>query len=538
MVSAVKRLLEKINTKLKAHYSAEDLLRARFLFYAGTFVIVSNILQIIYYVITDYTPLYIIVIVSTLLISLYMYMVLRGLLKLVSHLMITSIYILLMLGVLFSGGINSFILPIVLLIVTFSFYFSSGILGSILVVTTILFFVMNVYTDINGYFTGYVVISHNAVRWLTFFAFIVSAGIFTTFILYSIRSEEKLLKETQKSALKYRMLFDKMQTGFNYQRIILDDDGEPVDAEYIEANDKFTKLAGYSKEELIGMRVSNLYKDMREDDVKGWLRICGEVALNCTEIRLERYLNYYKAWYSIYVYSFEKYYFAVILEDITERKTKEKLLQDSLKEKEVLIKEIHHRVKNNLQIISSLLTLESNTINDEEALVKFRESKERVITIALIHESLYKSENLAAINVKKYIINLTSNLYKSYNKSQDNIKLSINVEEDLVLDINMCVPLGLILNEAVTNSLKYAFPNGKGRLTIEFEELENRGKSFHLLIADNGIGMDKGMDIDNPKSLGLELIRILVSQLNGTINLERSGGTAYDIVFTKDKDLD
>ncbi len=399
MIGAIKRLLNLVHNKLESHYSAKYLIKSKFLFYTGVFVIVSNILQIIYYLINDYTPLYIIVIISTLLISSYMYMVLRGLLKLVSHLMIISIYILLILGIVFSGGINSFILPIVLLIVTFSFYFSSSILGVILAVITVLLLVMDVNMNFTMYFEDYIVISHNNVQWLKLSAFLVSTGIFTAFLLYTIRSEEKLLQETQNSALKYRMLFNNMQTGFNYQKIIIDEDDEPVDAVYIEVNDKFAKLAGYPKDKLVGMKISRLYKDMRTDDVNSWLRICGDVSLNLSEVRLERYLNYYKAWYSIYVYSFEKYYFAVILEDITERKTKEKLLQDSLKEKEILIKEIHHRVKNNLQIISSLLTLESNTIHDEEALVKFRESKERVITIALIHESLYKSENLAAINL-------------------------------------------------------------------------------------------------------------------------------------------
>ncbi len=102
----------------------------------------------------------------------------------------------------------------------------------------------------------------------------------------------------------------------------------------------------------------------------------------------------------------------------------------------------------------------------------------------------------------------------------------------------MCVPLGLILNETIVNSLKYAFPRGKGEITIKFEELENKDRTFHLVIADNGIGIDKEINFDNPKSLGIEIIRILVDQLNGSINLDRSGGTSYHIVFTKQKNVD
>jgi PAS domain S-box-containing protein len=531
MINYIRKILRIINNKLQNRYSSLDLLKAKFLFYAGILVLVSNTVQIVYYVSVAYVPLYLIVIISTILIALYMFMVLKGLLRVVSHLMIISIYTILIVGFMFSGGIESYTLPILLLIVTFSFYFTNIIFGCILFISTIFIYIIDIITNFTDLFSDYIVIDIESLSWLRFSTFVVSTVVLTIFILYTLRSEEKLLRKTKDNEHKYRMLFSKMLNGFTYQKIILDKDGEPVDAEYIEVNEKFQRLSGFSKDELIGKRYSELYKDWDKDELERWFRICGEVALNTSEIVIEKYLDYYKKWFSLYVYSFEKGYFAVILEDITDRKNRVKLLRESLKEKEILIKEIHHRVKNNLQIITSLLTLESSSITDEEALVKFKESKERVMTIALIHESLYKSSNLAYINISGYIKKLTDIIYKSYYMSKKDIKLNIDAQ-DITLNVSICVPLGLIINEVMTNSLKYAFPEDKGDIYIYFHYDENQN-NYCLSIQDNGVGIPKGVDLENPKTLGLELIKILASQLQGSIDIDTSVGTKYTIEFSE-----
>ncbi|MGA9382063.1 MAG: PAS domain S-box protein, partial [Phormidium sp.] len=171
--------------------------------------------------------------------------------------------------------------------------------------------------------------------------------------------------------------------------------------------------------------------------------------------------------------------------DITERKKAEIEIRTSLKEKEILLKEIHHRVKNNLQVISSLLKLQSSYIKDEEALALFTESYNRVRSMALIHEKLYQSKGLARIDAVDYILDLTDNLFRSYNVATSSVKLNLQVEH-IELDIDTAIPCGLIINELVSNSLKYAFiPKEKGELFIKFSQQEERNE-ITLVISDNG----------------------------------------------------
>ena len=175
--------------------------------------------------------------------------------------------------------------------------------------------------------------------------------------------------------------------------------------------------------------------------------------------------------------------------DITERKKAEKIIQDSLYEKETLLREIHHRVKNNMQIISSLLLLQSENIIDQKYLDIFNDSNNRILSMALIHEKLYQSENLAQINIHEYINDLASNLMGSYG-SKGNAELEINVE-NIPLNINYAVPCGLILNELITNSFKYAFPGDRhGKIKIAFKKGD--GNMIHFSVSDDGIGIPEG----------------------------------------------
>jgi two-component sensor histidine kinase len=211
------------------------------------------------------------------------------------------------------------------------------------------------------------------------------------------------------------------------------------------------------------------------------------------------------------------------------RKRAEEKIKKSLEEKEVLLREIHHRVKNNMQIVSSLLRLQSQNIEDSKYKDMFIDSQNRINSMALIHEKLYQSESIAQINFKEYIEGIVSNIFESY-CIKSNIKIDINVE-NIPITIDYAVPCGLIINELVTNSLKYAFPDGRnGKIQILLKSIDTN--MIQLSISDDGIGIAKDLDIRKTKSLGLHLVTALAEgQLHGKILLNRESGTEFRIIF-------
>lgn len=218
-----------------------------------------------------------------------------------------------------------------------------------------------------------------------------------------------------------------------------------------------------------------------------------------------------------------------VLTDVTERRKSGEQIKASLKEKEMLLMEIHHRVKNNMQIISSLLNLQSRYIKDKSDLDLFKNSQNRVRSMALVHEMLYKSEDLARIDFAKYIKELTDQLFRSYRVNLGSIKITIDVE-DIPLGVDMAIPCALIINEIVSNSLKYAFQKKKrGEIKIKF--CKNEKGKHALIVSDDGVGLPEGIDISKTGSLGLSLINTLAGQLRGEIKIDRNRGTKFNIVF-------
>ena len=216
--------------------------------------------------------------------------------------------------------------------------------------------------------------------------------------------------------------------------------------------------------------------------------------------------------------------------DITEQKQAQDKLTASLKEKEVLLKEVHHRVKNNLQVISSLLNLQSRHITDKASRAMFKESQSRIRAMALIHEKLYTSEDLAHIDIAEYMQDLTASLFSTYTV-RNAIKVNIAIT-DIFLTITTAIPCGLIINELVTNALKHAFPHQQdGTITISMTPSTN--DSLILTVSDTGIGFPKDIDFRNTTTLGMQLVTSLVEQLEGTITLDRSEGTRFRIEFRK-----
>ena len=223
--------------------------------------------------------------------------------------------------------------------------------------------------------------------------------------------------------------------------------------------------------------------------------------------------------------------FSVMLRDISDRKKTENLIKASLKEKEMLLKEIHHRVKNNLQIVSSLLSLQAAYINDAAVLAVFKDSRSRVESMALMHEHLYQSEDLEKIDLASYIQTLAADLFISYGVNSHTIGLNIGVD-NVFLNMDRAIPCGLIVNELVSNALKHAFPAGlKGQINISLQPESD--SELLLIVSDNGIGFPENLDFRNTATLGLRLVNTLTAQLGGTIELLRGAGTSFRITFGK-----
>jgi PAS domain S-box-containing protein len=227
----------------------------------------------------------------------------------------------------------------------------------------------------------------------------------------------------------------------------------------------------------------------------------------------------------------ERRIFTLILRDITERRREEEKIRASLREKEILLKEIHHRVKNNLQIISSLLNLQSAHIRDPRALEVFKEGQGRVRSMALIHEKLYQSADLARVDFSEYIRNLAAYLFRSYEVNAGAVTLNVEAE-DVLLGVDTAIPCGLIINELVSNSLKHAFP-GATRGAINITLRPDGGERLTLCVSDDGVGLPEGFDLLDTPSLGLQLVNTLARQLGGEVEVGDGAGARFSITFRK-----
>lgn len=217
--------------------------------------------------------------------------------------------------------------------------------------------------------------------------------------------------------------------------------------------------------------------------------------------------------------------------EIDERKSIEKQLKTSLQEKEILFKEVHHRVKNNMQVISSILSLQSRGVDQKNIKLLFEETQDRIKSMALIHESLYRSQNLSKIDLKDYIKTLTSSIYRTYNTNISHIKLELELD-DVFVNLDTGIPCGLIINEIISNSLKYAFEN-TNNCCIFVKLKDEKDKNVSIIIGDNGKGITKDISIENAETLGLQIIYTLTEQINGEIQAESelNKGTKYTIKF-------
>jgi PAS domain S-box-containing protein len=292
-------------------------------------------------------------------------------------------------------------------------------------------------------------------------------------------------------------------------------------------NDAACHTLGYSREELVGMTISDIAPHLpSEAFADHWRDLQHKGSMTFETVNRTRDGRIYPVEVTANLVVFDgKEYNCAFATDISERKKIEESLRLSLAEKTVLLKELHHRVKNNLQIISSLLDMQSDAIIDDQARAYFRECQNRINSLALVHAQLYQSLDFASVDLANYIRNLATHLLGSFAKDPDLITLELDTES-VSLNIDQTIPCGLIINELISNSLKYAFPGSRTGVISVRLKVDPEGWIL-LTVADNGIGLPADLDTRNTHSLGLQLVHMLVKQLRGKLEISTDGGTTF-----------
>ncbi len=327
------------------------------------------------------------------------------------------------------------------------------------------------------------------------------------------------------SEVRYRRLFETAQDGI----LILDADTGMIN----DANPFLIALLGYSKEEILGKRIWEIgaFKDISASQ-KAFLELQTKEYVRYEDLPLQtkdgRSMN---VEFISNVYSVDhQRVIQCNIRDITDRKRDEELLQRSLKEKKILLKELHHRVKNNLQIIASLLQLKLANCKDAEVAGVFKQTQERIRVMALVHQKLCEAKDFMSIDISEYVRELVNGLLSAYGVDREKIIVKVDVAK-VLLKIDLAVPCGLIINELLTNSLKYAFPGDRrGEISIALRSI-NLG-ALELMVSDNGIGFYKGFNLHRTKTMGLALVVSTIErQLGGKVKLIRRKGSQFKVTF-------
>jgi PAS domain S-box-containing protein len=338
------------------------------------------------------------------------------------------------------------------------------------------------------------------------------------------KQAEDALRESEE---RYSSLFEN-----NHSVMLLID---PETADIVDANPAACSFYGYSKAEITNKKITEIniltseqvFQEMEQAKLEQRKHFYFRHRLASGEVRdVEVYSGPIKVGGKGLLYS--------IIHDITKRVRAEEKIKASLKEKEMLLREIYHRVKNNMQVVSSLLRIQSRQLKDKQAIEMFQDNRDRITSMALVHEQLYQSKDLANVNFGAYIRKLVNSLSSSRETDAGKVILEIEIE-DVTLGVNTAIPCGLIINELVSNAFKHAFPGGReGIISIAFRTTNE--KRVELIIRDNGVGLPKDMDFRHADTLGLQLVTNLVEhQLLGQIELRRNEGTEFRIKFVDAK---
>jgi PAS domain S-box-containing protein len=365
-----------------------------------------------------------------------------------------------------------------------------------------------------------------AIKEMRLTATIIPGSSRIVFSLVDMRERKWAEQAWLESEKKYRQIVDTVQEGI----WVLDGDGSTTFV-----SDRMARMLKYDPDEMVGRRFF-LFIDVKNAEKAGqrWER--------CRQGVKEEYETEFMGkdgkpvdtrLISSPIFdesgTFRGSMFSV--NDITERKATEEKIKASLQEKEIYLREIHHRVKNNLQVVSSLLYLQSKNVSDPRMLEILLESQERVRSIALIHEQLYKSVDLTHVDFREYLNNLTTNLFQTYGIQGGGVKLKTDINERVSLTLDKAIPCGLIVTELVSNALRHAFVDrSKGTVSIELRQ--NGDGTASLVVGDDGAGLPSHIDFRHTPSLGIQLVNTLVNQLGGTIELTRKKGTVFTVTFT------
>lgn len=379
-------------------------------------------------------------------------------------------------------------------------------------------------------FRGYVAWDYLVTGAITaFFVSLTVASILVYLNIIRQKTSEELLKQSEE---KFRLLIENIPV-VTYM-------GNTKDRTITFITPNVKGVDGYTPEEYYKMSSDNwwfgrIHSDDVESAMKAYEQSFKEDKPLDIEYRIRRkdgkYIWLNNRAMGTYMKEGERYFYG-IFSDITKRKKMEDQINASLREKEVLLREIHHRVKNNLQTISSLLRLQIRLIDEARYGEIFRDIQNRIQVISLVHEKLYRSKDIANIDINDYINSLVKVILQSHGATAG--RISVNVEHnDISFDIDKAVTCGLIVNELVSNAVKYAFPgNRNGELMVAIRPVFD--KEIELIVRDNGIGMQKDLDIKKVESLGMQLVVILSEeQLKGKIELNRTEGTEFRIKFNR-----
>jgi PAS domain S-box-containing protein len=345
-------------------------------------------------------------------------------------------------------------------------------------------------------------------------------------ILHDLTARKRAEAALTDSEVQYRRLFEAAKDGI----LILDAKTGMI----LDVNPFLVEMLGYSHEQLLGKRIWELgfFKDVVASQ-DNFVSLQQQEYIRYEDMPLEtadgqrRDVEFIS---NVYRVDHRKI-IQCNIRDITDRKRAQKALEELLREKESLLKEVHHRVKNNLQVISSLVRLQLAQVDNPVTQAALRDMQNRVGAMALLHETLYQSGSFARVDLPTYFRSLCSRLFRSMVMDPASIQLRLDVAP-VSLDVSQAVPCGLVINELVSNCLKHAFPGGlAGEVRVEVQPVAG-SPALRLRVADNGVGLLAEFDLQQLRSLGLQLVSDLVGQLQGRLEIERGPGAVFDVVFT------
>ena len=331
------------------------------------------------------------------------------------------------------------------------------------------------------------------------------------------------ITERKKIELNYENLFNKSLDGLANHEIICDQSGNPVDYRFLSINPAFEQITGFKKEEVIGRTVLEVLPNTEPY----WIRTYGKVALSGEPIVFDNYASEFDKHFKVTAFSPAPQQFTCVFQDITILKQTEDKIKQQLSEKEILLREVHHRIKNNMASVESLLSLQAGSISNQEAKTALQDSISRVHSIRILYDKLLLNNNYNEVSIKSYIEGLLDAISAVF-AVKDSVIINKEIT-DFTIDSKKAISLGIIINELLTNVFKYAFADSAdGIVSIS---IDKKGNDVTLVIRDNGKGRSEKNSSNESPGLGLTIVKILAEQLRGTYTAERTNGTKTVIRF-------